>query len=128
LEWIKLESFNKQKERCKMGIININIEELQKHLQSISIEFPSLDALPTGNIENIREIVPKRPGIYAIFYADTGKCFYVGRAMDSIRKRLMMHYGKDKILLPIIFLPFICLYFIRMSLINSSHLETLVVL
>ena len=27
-----------------MGIININIEELQKHLQSISIEFPSLDA------------------------------------------------------------------------------------
>ena len=51
--------------------------------------------LPTGNIENIREIVPKRPGIYAIFYADTGKCFYVGRAMDSIRKRLMMHYGKD---------------------------------
>jgi len=71
------------------------IEELQNYLSHISIELPSPDTLRGGGLDEIRRVVPAQPGVYAIFYADVGKCFYVGSSVNSIRARLLMHYGKD---------------------------------
>jgi hypothetical protein len=51
-------------------------------------------ALNRGGLDEISEVVPKAPGIYAIFRKD-GRCFYVGSSIKSIRSRLIRHYGKD---------------------------------
>jgi len=71
------------------------IEELTNYLSYISIELPAPDSLRVGGIDEIRRVVPAQPGVYAIFYIDVGKCFYVGSSVKSIRGRLLTHYGKD---------------------------------
>ncbi len=71
------------------------VDDLYDRLTSTSVELPIPDTLITGGKDKINEIVPKSPGIYAIFYADTRKCLYVGSSTVSICKRLYIHYTKD---------------------------------
>lgn len=74
---------------------SIRVRDLEKYLSLVSVELPAPDNLRTGNMEEINQVAPAKPGIYAIFYADSTNCFYVGASVNSIRSRLSMHFGKD---------------------------------
>jgi len=73
------------------------MDKLIANLATISsIELPVPKTfLRAGGIAEIREVVPARPGIYAIFYKNGVTCFYVGSSASSIRTRLLIHYGAN---------------------------------
>jgi hypothetical protein len=69
--------------------------ELWQYLSTALLRLPAKHLLHSGDIEDIKRTVPSKPGVYAIFYADSDRCFYVGKAVHSMRKRLVDHYRKD---------------------------------
>jgi len=70
------------------------LNNLSKYLSSVSIPRPAKATLHKGGYKQVKMSVPPEPGIYAIFRTN-GDCFYVGSSINSMKGRLLTHYGKD---------------------------------